>query len=216
MTTPRQIVSSSRAVLLDFDGPVCAVFGGLPDHQVAAELRAFFESALPDAVDESRDPFDVLKYAVATGSHPTAVERRLTELETRAVTMAPETAGVADVLDTLAQQAVPVVIVSNNSAAAVEAYLQEHDLASKVAGVSARESADVDKLKPQPYLLLQAASFLGLRPDDCVMIGDSATDIEAARSVGAASVGYANKPGKRAKLLRCEPTAVIDRMAELI
>ncbi|MER5394678.1 HAD family phosphatase [Saccharopolyspora sp. NPDC002686] len=216
MTTPRQIVSGSSAVLLDFDGPVCSVFGGFPDHQVAAELRALFDGALPDTVDQSRDPFDVLKYAATTGNYPAAVERRLTELEIRAVALAPPTPGAADVIDAFAQQAIPVVVVSNNSAAAVEAYLQEHGLADKVAGVSARESADVDKLKPQSYLLLQATRLLGVRADACVMIGDSATDIKAAWSAGAKSIGFANKPGKRTRLLDCQPTAVIDRMTELI
>ncbi|GGI92374.1 hydrolase [Saccharopolyspora subtropica] len=216
MTTPRQIVASSSAVLLDFDGPVCAVFGGFPDHQVAAELRTMLDGVLPEAIDRSRDPFDVLKYAVTTGSQPNAVERRLTELETRAVTLAPATTGAAEVLDVLARQGIPVVIVSNNSVAAVEAYLRENGLADKVAGVSARESADVERLKPQPYLLLQAAEFLGVPPGECVMIGDSVTDIDAARQAGAKGIGYANKQGKRVRLMRHQPAAIIERMSELV
>ncbi|MGW1682868.1 HAD family hydrolase [Saccharopolyspora sp. NPDC002376] len=213
---PPQVISRSSAVLLDFDGPVCAVFGGVPDHEVAAELRALFDGALPDAVNRSRDPFDVLKYAAGADVFPVEIERRLTELEVQAVESAPATLGAAEVLEAFAQQGIPVVIVSNNSTAAVGAYLQARGLSAKVAGISARETADVEKLKPEPHLLLQAARSLGVSPTDCVMVGDSGTDIEAAQRVGALSIGYANKPGKRERLMRHKPSAIIERMVELI
>lgn len=216
MTSPPQIICDSGAVLLDFDGPVCAMFGGLSDHQVAAELRALFVGDLPNAVDQSRDPFDVLKYAAATGDFATAVERRLRELETRAVEVAPPTPGAVAVLEALGRQTIPVVMVSNNSAAAVNTYLRVHGLTNMVAGVSARTSADVAELKPQPHLLLKAMNFLGVAPERCVMIGDSATDIEAAQRAGAKSIAYANKPGKREKFMKFRPTGIIDEMAELI
>jgi HAD superfamily hydrolase (TIGR01662 family) len=216
MTGPPQIICHSSAVLLDFDGPICAVFGGLSDHQVAAELRALFEGDLPEAVDQSRDPFDVLKYAAATGSLAAIVEHQLRELETRAVAVAPPTPGAVTVLEALEQRAIPVVIVSNNSEAAVKAYLRAHGLTNMVAGISARTSADVGELKPQPHLLLQAMSFLGVSPEGCVMVGDSATDIEAAQRAGSKSIAYANKPGKREKFMKFRPTGIIDQMTELI
>ncbi|MEV0088354.1 HAD family hydrolase [Saccharopolyspora sp. NPDC050642] len=217
MTGPPEIISSSDAVLLDFDGPVCAVFGGLADHQVAAGLRELFEGELPDAVDRSRDPFDVLKYAAATtGGFATVVEHRLRELESRAVEVAPPTPGAVAVLESLSRQAIPVVIVSNNSETAVHAYLQAHGLTNVVADVSARTNADVSELKPQPHLLLRAASFLGVSPERCVMIGDSVTDIEAAQRAGAKCIAYANKPGKREQFEELQPGAIVDQMAELI
>lgn len=39
-------------------------------------------------------------------------------------------------------------------------------------------------LKPSPDPLLVAADKLGISPEDCLMIGDTEADIEAARSVG--------------------------------
>ncbi|MEV6226936.1 HAD family hydrolase [Saccharopolyspora shandongensis] len=216
MTGPPEIISSSDAVLLDFDGPVCAVFGGLADHQVADALRELFEGELPDAVDRSRDPFDVLKYAASAGGFAAAVEHRLRELETRAVEVAPSTPGTVAVLESLSRQQIPVVIVSNNSEAAVRAYLEAHGLASMVVGVSARTNADVGELKPQPFLLLQAASLLGVAPERCVMIGDSITDVEAAQHAGAKCVAYANKPGKREQFMKYQPAGIIGQMAELI
>jgi beta-phosphoglucomutase-like phosphatase (HAD superfamily) len=38
---------------------------------------------------------------------------------------------------------------------------------------------------------------LGASRADCVIIGDSITDIQADVSAGIHSIGYANKPGKR-------------------
>lgn len=132
------------------------------------------------------------------------------------VVLAPPTPGVAEVLETLHARGVPVVIVSNNSAAAVAAYLESRNLVDLVAGVSARSGPDVDQLKPQPHLLLQAAKLLGVAPARCVMIGDSVSDVEAAQQVGSPSIGYANKPGKRRRFEQCGSTAIIEQMTELL
>ncbi|MGW5642093.1 HAD family hydrolase [Saccharopolyspora sp. NPDC003762] len=71
-----------------------------------------------------------------------------------------------------------------------------------VADVSARTNADVSELKPQPHLLLRAASFLGVSPERCVMIGDSATDIEAAQRAGTKCIAYANAGALRKRFGR--------------
>ncbi len=42
-----------------------------------------------------------------------------------------------------------------------------------------------DCRKPQPGLVLEAAEALGLRPDECVVIGDADGDVEAAHRAGA-------------------------------
>ena len=77
MSRPAEILARSQVVLLDFDGPVCAVFGGLSDHDVAVELRALFPEALPESVEQSRDPFDLLEYVVQFGDLADQVEQRL-------------------------------------------------------------------------------------------------------------------------------------------
>ena len=41
---------------------------------------------------------------------------------------------------------------------------------------------------------------LNAQPLHCTLVGDSVSDIVAARRAGVASVGYANKPGKHEKL----------------
>jgi phosphoglycolate phosphatase-like HAD superfamily hydrolase len=38
-------------------------------------------------------------------------------------------------------------------------------------------------------------------PGDCVMVGDSVTDIEVARAIGVRRIDYASKPGKTDRLI---------------
>ena len=45
---------------------------------------------------------------------------------------------------------------------------------------------DLTETKPAPAPLLHAAKHLGAMPDECVMIGDSRNDVEAARAAGMA------------------------------
>ncbi|MCI2416312.1 HAD-IIIA family hydrolase [Saccharopolyspora sp. K220] len=216
MTCPAQIIDGASTVLLDFDGPVCAVFDGLSNHQVATELRDLFEGELPDAVDQSRDPFDVLKYAASLGDFAGLVERRLRELEIRAVALAPATPGTSEVLKALHARGKLVVVVSNNSEDAIAAYLNTRGLAKLVVGISARTSPDIQKLKPHPYLLQQAMDLVGASPKHSVMIGDSVTDIEAAHRANVSTIAYANKPGKRTKFERCGASVIIDHMNDLV
>jgi len=52
-------------------------------------------------------------------------------------------------------------------------------------------------------------------PDACTLIGDQPTDVQAARAIGAASIGDANKPGKADDLTAAGADAVIARINEL-
>ena len=69
--------------------------------------------------------------------------------------------------------------------------------------------------KPAPDLILTAMAALGARPEDCLMVGDSAADMEAGRRAGvktcAARYGY----GKAEDLVRFAPDYWIDDLREL-
>lgn len=60
-------------------------------------------------------------------------------------------------------------MVSNNSAAAVRAYLDKHNLARYVVDVSCRTEPDPTLLKPHPHLLRRAADLLTLDIRDCAL-----------------------------------------------
>ncbi|MEC3974578.1 HAD family hydrolase [Amycolatopsis sp. H20-H5] len=200
--------------MLDFDGPVCSVFSNFSPHAVARELRACLTL---DTAPETNEPFELLRY-VARHEPSAAVraESELARLETVAVRTAVPTPGAGAVLRHFAASSRPVVIVSNNSSSAVRAYLSLHGLAHLVAGVSSRTGPEPGLLKPHPYLLQRAAEMVSATTNDCLMVGDSATDIEAAHAAGSLSVGYANKPGKRERFKRLGADAIIDTMPELL
>jgi len=69
--------------------------------------------------------------------------------------------------------------------------------------------------KPDPAPLLHAAEFFGVTPDEALMLGDSVSDVKAARAAGfqiiCMSYGYNHGEDIRT----ANPDAVIDSMAEL-
>ena len=214
--TAADVLRRHRFVLLDFDGPVCAVFGDLKNRVVAEELRGLLTGELPDSIAHCEDPFAVLAYAAERDDHPEEVEARMRDLEVQAVATAPSTEGSVEVLQALHGNDQRVVVVSNNSEEAVDAYFEAHNLRDRIAGISARTASLPGPLKPNPFLLNQALSAVDGSSSEAVMIGDSLSDIVAAQRAGTSSIGYANKPGKREKFAAQEPSAIIDHMAELV
>lgn len=73
----------------------------------------------------------------------------------------------------------------------------------------------LDKKKPDPLPLLHSAEQLGVKPENALMLGDSISDVKAARAAGfqivCMSYGYNHGDDIR----DANPDAVIDSMAEL-
>jgi HAD superfamily hydrolase (TIGR01509 family) len=213
------ILSQTRHLLLDFDGPVCSLFAGTDTEPVAGLLRGVLLRrgvAPPAAVAVTGDWFAILSFAASAGPDAgAAVEAELARLECLAARTAAPTAHAREVLAACAGSARPVAVVSNNSARAVRAYLAGHGLDGLVATVAARAGNDPAKLKPSPYLIDVAARSLGAAAADCVLVGDSAADMQAARAAGARGIGLAAAPGDRARLAAAGAGAVISGMAGL-
>ena len=216
--TVANVLAQARALLIDFDGPVCAVFAGIPASTVAEQLRQILTDGghtdLPDFIKASADPFDVLHYAATLGE-PEAryVEAAFTAHEVEAVSSAEPTEGASDLIEAWHASDRLVAIVSNNSTRAITTYLDLYDLRKSIDVVSARTSPNIALLKPSPHLLHQATARLDVTPDECVFIGDSVSDLEAARLASVRFIGYANKPGKFTKFAAAD--AITDTMAAL-
>lgn len=198
-----------EALLLDFDGPVCSIFSGCPAPRVAADLVALIGA---EDVRGETDPLAVLRWAGDHCGHDVtvAVEEALCAAELRAAALAEPTPFAREVI---LGAGVPVAIVSNNSAAAIEAYLTAHDLAAGVTAVVGRAYADPRRMKPNPAPVLDAVRTLGVEPSACALVGDSLSDIEAARAAGVTAIGYANRPWKRAAFTTAD--LVITSMREV-
>lgn len=209
----RRTLASAEALLLDFDGPVCSVFAGLPAPVVAGQLRRVLadggHSDLSPEVEKSDDPFDVLNYAASIGADEVRfIEAALRAHEVEAVATAEPTLGAHNLIRSWHSTGRKLAVVSNNSAAAVEAYLHLHGLITYVDYVSARTDPNPALLKPRPFLLDRAYDLLGIDTLKGVLIGDSVTDIQAAHAAGSLVIGYANKPGKVDIFISLRPDAI--------
>lgn len=217
--TLAEILRESRAILLDFDGPVCDVFAGLPAPVVAARLKQLLQDEgveLPRDVVSLGDPLKVLRRtAVFAPDLVDKLETLFVGYEVDAVNRAEITPGVRDLLDACAETGRPVVIVSNNSERSIEAFLDLAELKERVAGVVGRPIGNPAEMKPDPRLVFRACELVDARPEETVLIGDSDFDMQAAANAGARSIAYANKPGKETHLVQAGADAVTRSMQEL-
>ncbi|MFF2353951.1 HAD family hydrolase [Kitasatospora sp. NPDC058115] len=222
IATPQQLADVMRPVkhvLLDFDGPVCSVFAGLPASEVAQRLHtgilaadeeARFEGAVQD------DPLALYRLIAETRPELAVVaDKALTVLETEAVLTGKSNPGGESVLRACMRSGRSVSVVSNNAALAIETYLAKKRLRRYVAGVFGRVSGDPASMKPSPRLLLEAIEAAKAKPEECIFIGDAVRDVEAGYAAGVATVGYANKPGKETKLITAGAVAVVTSMHEI-
>lgn len=213
----REIFATTDALLLDFDGPVCSVFAGFSAHVVADQLRDILAEGghtdLPPDVEQAADPFVVLVHAATLGDEEAHyVEAAFRALEADAIQSAKPTAGGHDLIRGWKLTGRPLAIVSNNSVAAIAAYLDLHDLSSTADTVAARANADIRLLKPSPHLVNEAIAAVQAKPGRCTIVGDSPNDIQAAHAAQVRAIGYANSPGKTGSLAQFQPAAITTSM----
>jgi HAD superfamily hydrolase (TIGR01509 family) len=208
--TDLQAVLAGRAhVLLDFDGPVCRVYGGIPAHEVAKQLREQVRAELGLSLPEDTDdPLEVLREVHATAADSSVqAHHMLTALEMAAVRSARATPGADELIAAARSTGRTVTVVSNNSADAISLYCLDQGLGDQVSLVVGRDP-DVALMKPDPHLINVALAGLGARPDESVFVGDSVTDVAAGHLAGVPVIGFANQPGKAARLSECGADAV--------
>ncbi|MEE4593984.1 HAD family hydrolase [Streptomyces sp. DSM 41524] len=210
-------IAAARAVLFDFDGPICDVFAGLPAHGVARDLSEIvdrYDTHLGGKARGTDDPMEILRLATQGGEPAIrAIEESLTKAEVSAVKVAGQPVpGAVAALEAAHSSGRKVAVVSNNSTACVRAFLMLHGLRHLVHEVIGRAAYRPDLMKPDPHSLLLAAARLRVDSHHCILIGDSVTDIEAARAAGAMSIGFANKSHKGLALTEAGADAVVTDM----
>lgn len=215
----RQIISRTRELLLDFDGPVCSVFAGMPADAVAKQFRCHLAASgitLPGETYSVSDPLEVFRAVAAVGRGASErAQRELTALEVKAVKTARPTNGATALITAARQSGRRVTIVSNNSGQAIAAYLNANGLACHVTAVIGRDDPDPTHMKPSSYQVRKALRILGAPSEESVLIGDSASDIAAAHTSEVAVIGYANKPGKAERLSLAGADVTVTRLADI-
>lgn len=209
-----------KHVFLDFDGPVCSVFAGLPApdvaHRLYEDLRPFLAAGDPEGWVTERDPLALLR-SVADVRPDMAgrADETLLRLEVEAVALAEQTAGAEHAVRACVESGRAVWIISNNSGDAIRAYLAGHGLSDAVAGVFGRVPGDPTSMKPNPRLLLDALSAASAKSTECIFVGDAARDVQAGLAADVATIGYANKPGKAAVLAAAGAVVVTESMSDI-
>jgi phosphoglycolate phosphatase len=121
--------------------------------------------------------------------------------------------GVWEGLDWLKAASYPLGCVTNKAARFTEPLLKDLGVYDRFDIVISGDS--LPKKKPDPLPLLHAAEQFGVAPADALMIGDSVSDVSAARAAGFGIICMSYGYNHGADIRLAAPDAVIDSMVEL-
>jgi HAD superfamily hydrolase (TIGR01509 family) len=210
-------------VLWDLDGPICRLFAGYPAHQIAGELvdkidQLGMGGLLTEQERSSNDPQAALRgvHERHRGSDLVLeLEEWLTRREVAAVGTAMPTPYADPLIRTWSSLGAEFAITTNNAAVAAAAYTETRGLADCFPHVYGR-TPNLDLLKPNPHCLEEAIKAMGAVPSGTLMIGDAATDLEAARQAGVAFLGYARDEFKEGLLRDAGAEVVVGSLEQVL
>lgn len=113
-------------------------------------------------------------YAAAKRMRNELVEQRIKE------SGLPVKTGLTELLQTLKRQGIPAAVASSSPCAMVRRYLELVGVAAYFTAVIGAE--DITRSKPAPDCFLLAASRLGVPPEGCLVLEDSANGLLAAKA----------------------------------
>lgn len=122
--------------------------------------------------------------------------------------------GVRETLDALAAKGVTMAVCTNKPEPYVAPLLEELGIADAFAAVVG--AGTLPERKPHPQPLLHLAGQFGLAPEQCLMVGDSPTDFNAARAAGMPVVLVSYGYPRGFDLHGAGALAVIDRFDQLL
>lgn len=120
--------------------------------------------------------------------------------------------GVDGMLEQL-QDHYPMAIVSARDKKGTMRFLEQFNLVKHFDAVITGQSAKHTKPYPDPILL--AAQQMGVKPNECLMIGDTTVDMRAGKSAGAQTVGVLCGFGEEPELRRKGADMILKTTSEL-
>ena len=121
--------------------------------------------------------------------------------------------GVREGLDYLKSQGYRLGCVTNKAAQFTIPLLKDLGIHDDFESIVCGDT--LAKKKPDPLPLLHSAEKLGVKPEDALMLGDSMSDVKAARAAGFQIVCMSYGYNHGVDIRESHPDAVIDSMAEL-
>lgn len=207
------------AFIFDMDGTLLHT---LPDLTVTIN-KALEREGFPTHSEEQVKTYvgngvlALVKLAVPEGSTDEDVQRIRNAFQDLyadyGTKLTAEFEGMGSVLRELKAQGKKLGIMSNKFEAGVREVEQAYfpGLFDVVHG-----ETDVIPRKPEPGGLLLCAEELGLKPEQCVYFGDSASDLIAAHNAGMAAVAVMWGYQPHEKLLTGEPDAQIESVQDIL
>ncbi len=125
----------------------------------------------------------------------------------------PLVEGILTVLDALEAAGLPCAIGSNGPVQKMEIMFAHHPGLWQRFGGRVFSAQVLGAPKPAPDVYLHAARAMGVAPQDCVVIEDSAAGVQAAKAAGMAACGFAAEGDGAA--LQAAGAQVFHRMADL-
>jgi HAD superfamily hydrolase (TIGR01509 family) len=122
--------------------------------------------------------------------------------------------GAGDLLRTLHDRGVRVVLATSAEKADLEALLAAIDADDAIDAVTS--AGEVESAKPAPDLFCEALEAAGTAPEATVVVGDTVWDVEAARKAGLPCVAVLSGGISRAKLEEAGAIAVYEDVAALL
>ncbi|MEZ5591051.1 MAG: HAD-IA family hydrolase [Gammaproteobacteria bacterium] len=121
--------------------------------------------------------------------------------------------GVVEGLESLRQLGSTLACITNKPALFTQPLLHTLGLSHFFSLILSGDS--LARKKPDPLPLLHAASTFGVKPEQCLMIGDSRHDVDAARAAGIAviAVSYGYNHGQ--PIAQARPDGIVDSLLEL-
>jgi phosphoglycolate phosphatase len=121
--------------------------------------------------------------------------------------------GIKEGLDYLKAEGYKMGCVTNKAAQFTEPLLKDLDVYNYFSIVISGDT--LPQKKPDPAPLLHAARFFNVSPEQAMMIGDSISDVKAARAAGFLIVCMTYGYNHGVDIRDANPDAVMDSMAEL-
>ena len=122
--------------------------------------------------------------------------------------------GVSEVLEALSVAQVPMAIITNKPKHFADPLLEHLDIAGYFELVVGGEC--LPQKKPDPMPLLHCCDFFQVEPTRCLMIGDSRSDIEAAKAAGFRSVAMTYGYNHDEPVANTDPDWLVSDFRELL
>jgi HAD superfamily hydrolase (TIGR01549 family) len=187
-----------KAVIFDLDGTIAAF--NLDYKTVRAEVRGFLmQNGVPASVVSVNDNiFEMLKKTelfMANGGKPAVTIEsvrkdalRIAEkYELEAAARTSLLPGAVETLKDLRKMGLKIALCTINSANSTESILKRFKLTQYFDAVIPRNQ--VGMYKPNPEHCNKALMVLGVSAAETLVVGDSVTDVQAAKEIKAAAVG---------------------------